>query len=107
MKADSANGPLFTFIFGLPDNDHTASMRFVDDLMARDYARRKLREEHGVRGWTTVAVAIGVGNDGHFIGSWDRAADGSTAWTPECRVRSVDAGRPGQRELVLPLGAWG
>lgn len=75
--------PLYTFIFGPPHNDHVASMRFADDLMAQDYARRKLREDFTERGWTTVAVGRGSGDDVEFFGAWDRAGDGSMTWTSD------------------------
>jgi hypothetical protein len=83
MEADNANSRLYTLVYGPRDNDHTATMRFVDNLMAQDYARRKLREMHGEKGWTTVAVGTGIGDDVDFIGAWDRAPDGSMTWTPD------------------------
>lgn len=82
MDPDNST-PRYTFVFGSPETQHTTTVKFPDDIMAKDYARRKLREHHGEKGWTTVAVGVGVGDDVRFIGAWDRAEDGAMTWTPD------------------------
>jgi hypothetical protein len=58
-------------------------IKFVNDVMAIDYARRKVCEEHAAKGWTTVSVGNGVGDDVSFIGAWERGSDGSMVWTAD------------------------
>lgn len=86
MEADNDDNPIYAFDFRAPDDAFTTSFRLVDDALAIDYARRKLRELHAEKGFTTVAVVRGVGDDLEFVGAWERTDVGSMVSVGRTRV---------------------
>jgi hypothetical protein len=82
METANDSFPVFTFVFARLGRQQTLVVRLVDFQMAIDYARGKLVDGHREKRWTSVVVAAGVGDLAKFLGSWDRAEDGSMTWTP-------------------------